>query len=170
MLLSFLLVISTCTIFSLSGADKLDRLLENNRHICGESLNRILVPVEQPQVDDNSTKPETNSTATGRIVGGSNAERYEFPWQVSLRKWSTVHQRWYHTCGGAIIDSQWILTAAHCVMESENPKEYVVRVGEYNYSRHDGFDRNVSKVTRLLRIQIDGLTNKSFAGDTTCQL
>lgn len=45
-----------------------------------------------------------------RIIGGQNAEDGQFPYQVSLRtKLSNKH-----FCGGSIISSRFILTAAHC--------------------------------------------------------
>lgn len=49
---------------------------------------------------------------SGRIVGGADATPGQFPYQVSLRIKDS------HTCGGSIIDNQWILTAAHCVAEN----------------------------------------------------
>ncbi|UXI17402.1 NFU1 iron-sulfur cluster scaffold [Sarcoptes scabiei] len=42
------------------------------------------------------------------ILGGRPAKPGEFPYQVSLRKDG------YHWCGGSILTSQWVLTAAHC--------------------------------------------------------
>ncbi len=48
----------------------------------------------------------------GRIVGGQDAVMGQFPWQVSLRE--VYDQPSLHTCGGTIIDTRWILTAAHC--------------------------------------------------------
>lgn len=47
---------------------------------------------------------------TGRVVGGNDAVRSQFPYQISLRR---DHS---HVCGGSIISNRYILTAAHCVV------------------------------------------------------
>jgi len=47
-----------------------------------------------------------------RIVGGAEALKGAWPWQVSLVK--TIANQYHHTCGGTLISPQWILTAAHC--------------------------------------------------------
>jgi len=43
------------------------------------------------------------------IVGGSEAQRGAWPWQASLEFFFS------HTCGGVLIDTNWVMTAAHCV-------------------------------------------------------
>tara|TARA_R110001583_G_scaffold28426_2_gene100877 strand:- start:13893 stop:15311 length:1419 start_codon:yes stop_codon:yes gene_type:complete len=52
-------------------------------------------------------------TATTYIVGGDNAER-EYPWMVAL------YQSGNYSCGGVLISSHWIATAAHCVYEADD--------------------------------------------------
>jgi secreted trypsin-like serine protease len=43
-----------------------------------------------------------------RITGGSPAARGQFPWQVAL----IIDNAYF--CGGSLISSRWVLTAAHC--------------------------------------------------------
>lgn len=52
-------------------------------------------------------------TATTYIVGGDDAER-TYPWMAAL------YQSGAYSCGGVLISSNWIATAAHCVYESDD--------------------------------------------------
>jgi len=42
-----------------------------------------------------------------RITGGSPAARGQFPWQVAI----IIANAYF--CGGSLISSRWVLTAAH---------------------------------------------------------
>ena len=60
-----------------------------------------------------------------RIVGGSNAQQGQAPYQVSLR---AGNQPSFHFCGGSIISSSWILCAAHCTT-GKAPSQVLIVVG-----------------------------------------
>ncbi|GFY25740.1 serine proteinase stubble [Trichonephila clavipes] len=47
-----------------------------------------------------------------KIVGGENANFGEQPWQVAIVKQSFLYRK--ISCGGALINRQWVVTAAHC--------------------------------------------------------
>ncbi|XP_023176458.2 serine protease SP24D-like [Drosophila hydei] len=56
----------------------------------------------------------------GRIVGGEDAAKAQFPHQISLRNAGS------HSCGGSIISRNWVLTAAHCVSYFDDDGELVI--------------------------------------------
>uniref|UniRef100_H2YC28 Peptidase S1 domain-containing protein n=1 Tax=Ciona savignyi TaxID=51511 RepID=H2YC28_CIOSA len=62
-------------------------------------------------------------TALLKIFGGIISQMNSWPWQVSLQqhKQQFYQQRpkWVHFCGGTIISSRWIVTAAHCLVDVE---------------------------------------------------
>ncbi|XP_071134667.1 trypsin alpha-like [Mytilus edulis] len=60
--------------------------------------------------------------AEGRIVGGEDTTISQHPHQVSLQRSNS------HICGGAIVNADWIVTAAHCV-DSSRPQDYRIRAG-----------------------------------------
>ncbi|XP_029435069.1 transmembrane protease serine 3 [Rhinatrema bivittatum] len=61
-----------------------------------------------------------------RIVGGNASSEGQWPWQVSLQF------QGIHLCGGSLITSQWIVTAAHCVNELFFPALWRVQLGIVN--------------------------------------
>ncbi|KYO28543.1 serine protease 55 isoform A [Alligator mississippiensis] len=77
---------------------------------------------------------------TMRVIGGRGAQAGEFPWQVSIQS----HGR--HFCGGMIISSWWILSAAHC-FEDEAPPDLTVAVGVVNLKSHQ---REMKKLDKLI--------------------
>ena len=64
----------------------------------------------------------TNSVSTSRIVGGEDASAATWGWAVSI---SIANQ---YLCGGSIISSSWILTAAHCV-NGRTPSDITIYAG-----------------------------------------
>uniref|UniRef100_A0A8C2WZN6 pancreatic elastase II n=1 Tax=Cyclopterus lumpus TaxID=8103 RepID=A0A8C2WZN6_CYCLU len=62
-----------------------------------------------------------------RVVAGQDVRPHSWPWQISLQ--SDSSGRWRHVCGGTLISSDWVLTAAHCINDRYN---YRVELGKHS--------------------------------------
>ncbi|XP_017030077.1 serine protease SP24D [Drosophila kikkawai] len=71
----------------------------------------------------------------GRIVGGVDATKNQFPHQISLRNGGS------HSCGGSILSRTYILTAAHCVTNEDADGKYVAVAAERLTVRSGSNDR-----------------------------
>lgn len=61
------------------------------------------------QMSDTSRIPQE------KIVGGSIVAPNSLPFQVSIQRRPSPGVDWMHYCGGSILDSNFVVTAAHCV-------------------------------------------------------
>uniref|UniRef100_A0A673CMM7 Peptidase S1 domain-containing protein n=1 Tax=Sphaeramia orbicularis TaxID=375764 RepID=A0A673CMM7_9TELE len=81
--------------------------------------------------------PFNHDVHNERVIGGYDAVPNQWKWQVSLQFDSYSDGLFYHICGGTIIDSFHILTAAHCIL-SMDAHLYRAVVGEHNLYEYDG--------------------------------
>merc|ERR1711970_968610 len=89
--------------------------------------------------------PLRDQTEIGRIVGGTEAEDGEFPFQVSLRSVGALGAT--HFCGGSIIDKDWIMTAGHCCAGQLPLTMHVVAGGiKLNNFENEEEPRNVDNI------------------------
>ena len=71
-----------------------------------------------------------------RVIGGTDADLNEYPWQVWFalehnNDWNTF------TCGGSLISDSWIISAAHCFEgfgNPPNPKKWRAVLGDHDRS------------------------------------
>ncbi|XP_066206571.1 serine protease 46-like [Saccopteryx leptura] len=94
-----------------------------------------------------------------KVVKGQLVEVGKWPWQVSILFLGI------YICSGSLIHHQWILTAAHCLQRSVDPKEYSVMVGVQRLPEngtqlplshiviHESFSNLISNDIALLKLR-----------------
>nr|XP_025864701.1 coagulation factor VII isoform X2 [Vulpes vulpes] len=82
------------------------------------------------------------SNPQGRIVGGKVCPKGECPWQAAVKVDGKL------LCGGTLIDTAWVVSAAHCFERIKNWKNLTVVLGEHDLSEDDGDEqeRHVAQV------------------------
>lgn len=80
-----------------------------------------------------SVADSSENSSKHRIINGIQAENNAWPWMVALVSGPDNYSDQF--CGGVLIDSQWVLTAAHCV--DEPPFEVLIGINNLNQSSGD---------------------------------
>ncbi|XP_058623631.1 tryptase-like [Onychostoma macrolepis] len=88
------------------------------------------------------------------IVGGTDASAGAWPWMVSLH--NTTYQK--HFCGGSLINSEWVLTAVHCVVGNDMTT-LLVYLGKLTQQ-----GKNPHEITRI----VNNIITHSSYNDNTC--
>jgi Trypsin len=81
-----------------------------------------------------------HATLSKRIVGGTEASVGEFPHQVLIgfEGDEVIH----YACGGSLLSSNFVLTAAHCSKNNRRPAKYA-RLGSYSRLDSDSFTTTI---------------------------
>ncbi|KAL9982402.1 hypothetical protein ACROYT_G004439 [Oculina patagonica] len=80
----------------------------------------------------------------GRIVGGEVASNRDWPWQIGLQ----AQDDDFIFCGGSLINHEWVLTAAHCIIRNNPSRQGCappspglrVVLGEFDRDNVDGHE------------------------------
>ena len=93
-----------------------------------------------------------------RVVGGLKTPPNRFPWLAGLFR-RNMYGEWFHFCGGSLISSQHVLTAAHCVDKGEEPDEVRVLLGGHSKKYQSQNLRTLSNITRHEKYNQDYIFN-----------
>nr|AOW41607.1 trypsin [Euphausia superba] len=102
-----------------------------------------------------NTTPAPTETPTGdckcgrvnrqtRIINGQETEVLEYPWQAGLVGYGGDRT----FCGGSLVNSKWVLTAAHCT-DGTSPSQIQVLLGEHTIYDTDATEERFS-VTQVI--------------------
>ncbi|XP_055911719.1 uncharacterized protein LOC129945811 [Eupeodes corollae] len=98
---------------------------------------------------------ENSDNHSNLVVNGTNVPRSKFPWIAAIFKRNILRPPSFQ-CGGSLITSRTVISAAHCFDSDSNEipeKDIVISVGRHNldeWSDSDGaiVNRNVEKIIR----------------------
>lgn len=105
-----------------------------------------------PNVQSASAPAQAASPHGPTIVGGGEAEPGAWPWQVAIMFADIEDGFLAQFCGGTLIAPTWVLTAGHCVTESDGsialPGSLDVAVGRHTLSSNEGERVAISQIVR----------------------
>ncbi|XP_047465144.1 hyaluronan-binding protein 2-like [Mugil cephalus] len=104
-----------------------------------------------PQTPETNPMPFTQcgkpQPRVNRIFGGSKSFAGTHPWQVSLlMRTKGSSENFTHMCGGILITSCWVLTAAHCISKTE---EIQVKLGGVNLEVEEEMDQTIPVIETI---------------------
>ncbi|XP_065072372.1 CUB and peptidase domain-containing protein 2-like [Rhopilema esculentum] len=110
------------------------------------------------QVKESGPRKCGTSKYSSRIVGGILAKKGAFPWQAALL-WRVGISKNQQFCGGSLIDREWVITAAHCFVNGDDPSYYKIRLGEHNLNGDDDTEQEFNVSAVMIHGGYDQITN-----------
>ncbi|XP_073981310.1 trypsin-1-like [Rhodnius prolixus] len=143
-----------------NALEKTNNFMQTNEHNLSHiDLGFVFLPVIPIDYEIPCGVRGVNTSNSIKIVGGTNAETGEFPWQVSIQRVDEDESA-LHICGGAVISSSWIVTAAHCV-EDWPLNSLSVVAGDHNLFEVEGYEQRVD----VVEIETKGYEEGKFKED-----
>ncbi|XP_073322346.1 tissue-type plasminogen activator isoform X1 [Pagrus major] len=101
----------------------------NNRATCGQRLDNTL------------------NRQAFRMFGGRESDITEQPWQAVINVYQSRLKKHFHRCGGVLIDSCWVLSAAHCFEDNAKVEKLEVILGR-TFRKQNSSSEQIFKVEK----------------------
>ncbi|CAC5380539.1 ST14 [Mytilus coruscus] len=104
------------------------------------------------QIQPKLERPDCPKLEALRIVGGCDVRpAHSWPWAVQLRLSDDGGKTFNHECGAALLSESYALTASHCFLSSENPKDWKAIGGRHSKDTNEANNqpRNIIKIVKF---------------------
>jgi len=93
--------------------------------------------------------PPANASSPVRIINGQDAGKCKWKWQAHIK--AMVDSSSWAECGGSLIESKWVVSAAHCLA----PGATSVRLGAYDITNPSPNEVEVNVIGKYMHATYD---------------
>ncbi|MED6254699.1 hypothetical protein ATANTOWER_031847 [Ataeniobius toweri] len=121
---------------------------------CSRRLSVITTPgIRAPTTNNNNgatcgqRSDNTLNRSAYRMFGGRYSDITEQPWQAAINIYQARLRKHFYRCGGVLIDSCWVLSAAHCFETSDKANKLEVVLGR-TFRKQNSSSEQIFKVEK----------------------